>query len=106
MCFMGNVCNMPLASVEDWRARIGSCWCVLARPFKTGRSTETEQYRPQFAMPPLSGRAMLHALNVFVAMILVLGVKNISKFISECRGLVSECRRQLESERGTICIKL
>ena len=82
--------DMPLASVEDWRARIGSCWCVLSRPFNTGKSTD--QQRP-LSQPPLPGRAMLHALNVFVAVILVLGIKTISKFISECR-------RQLKSERG------
>ena len=26
---------MPLWSVEEWRARIGSCWCALGRPFNT-----------------------------------------------------------------------
>ena len=25
---------MPLASNEEWRARIGSSWCALGRPFK------------------------------------------------------------------------
>ena len=26
---------MPLWSNEEWRARIGSCWCALGRPFNT-----------------------------------------------------------------------
>ena len=26
---------MPLGSVTEWRARIGSSWCALGRPFKT-----------------------------------------------------------------------
>ena len=26
---------MPLWSIEDWRARIGSCWCALGRTFNT-----------------------------------------------------------------------
>ena len=25
---------MPLGSVAEWRARIGSSWCALGRPFK------------------------------------------------------------------------
>ena len=25
---------MPLWSIGEWRARIGSSWCVLGRPFK------------------------------------------------------------------------
>ena len=24
---------MPLASIEEWRAHIGSSWCALGRPF-------------------------------------------------------------------------
>ena len=26
---------MPLGSITEWRARIGSSWCALGRPFKT-----------------------------------------------------------------------
>ena len=26
---------MPLWSIGEWRARIGSSWCALGRPFKT-----------------------------------------------------------------------
>ena len=26
---------MPLASVDEWRARIGSSWCALGRPIKS-----------------------------------------------------------------------
>ena len=26
---------MPQGSVAEWRARIGSSWCALGRPFKT-----------------------------------------------------------------------
>ena len=26
---------MPLGSIAEWRARIGSSWCALGRPFKT-----------------------------------------------------------------------
>ena len=29
---------MPLWSVAEWRARIGSSWCALGRPFKTKSS--------------------------------------------------------------------
>ena len=25
---------MPLGSIAEWRARIGSSWCALGRPFK------------------------------------------------------------------------
>ena len=29
---------MPLWSIAEWRARIGSSWCALGRPFKTKSS--------------------------------------------------------------------
>ena len=76
---------MPLASVEEWRARIGSCWCALGRPFKTNRSSEN--HRPC----AVSGGAMLRAMYALMVMVLVLGAKNIS-----C--CISECRRQLRSK--------
>ena len=35
----GGLCTcqvvMPLGSIAEWRARIGSSWCALGRPFKT-----------------------------------------------------------------------
>ena len=75
---------MPFASVEDWRARIGSCWCVLGRPFKSKSSGNHQSHAH------ISGRAMLQAVNV-LTLILVLGVKNINQYITECQ-------RQLKSE--------
>ena len=30
---------MPLWSIGEWRARIGSSWCALGRPFKTNLSS-------------------------------------------------------------------
>ena len=75
---------MPFASVEDWRARIGSCWCALGRPFKSKSSGNHQPYAH------ISGRAMLQAVNV-LTLILVLGVKNINQY-------VTECQRQLKSE--------
>ena len=29
---------MPLWSIAEWRARIGSSWCAIGRPFKTKSS--------------------------------------------------------------------
>ena len=78
---------MPLASVEEWRARIGSSWCALGRPFKTNKSSGNHQSLSY----ALSGRAMLQAVYLLMALILVQGVK----FVNGC---VTECPRQLKSE--------
>lgn len=31
---------MPLCSIEEWRARIGSCWCALGRPVEKKASNQ------------------------------------------------------------------
>ena len=79
---------MPLWSNEEWRARIGSCWCALGRPFKTDKSSGS------YPSCALSGRA-IQAVYVLMALILVQGLKS----INEC---VIGCRRQLKSELQTI----
>ena len=79
---------MPLASVEEWRARIGSCWCALGKPFKTSKSSGNHYHSYAEA---LSGTAMLGAVYALIAMVLVLGVEGIN-------GCVNECQRQIKSE--------
>ena len=44
--------TMPLASVDEWRARIGSSWCALGRPVKSRRPRYRE-YR--YGSPPPGG---------------------------------------------------
>ena len=88
---------MPLASVEEWRARIGSCWCALGRPFKTSKSSG--DYRSFAALSP--GSAMLQAVYALVAMVLAL-TRNVAavfiRGVESVNGCVNECQRQIESE--------
>ena len=76
---------MPLWSNEEWRARIGSSWCALGRPFKADKSSGNNQ---SLSSSVLSGRAMLQAVYVLMAMILVQGVKSINGCINKCRGQI------------------
>ena len=88
---------MPLASVEEWRARIGSCWCALGRPFKTSKSPGN--YR-SFAI--LSESAVLQAIYaLMMAMVLALTRDTAVVFIrgaESINGYVNECQRQIKSE--------
>ena len=85
---------MPLASVEEWKARIGSCWCALGRRFKANKSSGNYQ-----SFTILSGSAVLQTVYALVAMVLtqdtaVVFVRGVES-INEC---VSECQRQIKSE--------
>ena len=87
---------MPLASVEEWRARIGSSWCALGRPFKISNSSGN--YR---SFAALSGSAMLQAVYELMAMVLALTRDATVVFVREVEhinGCISECQRQIESE--------
>ena len=93
---------MPLASVEEWRARIGSSWCALGRPFKMRKSSGN--YR---SFGAVSGSAMLQAIAsvyVLVAMVLALTrdttVAALVRGVESINGCVSECQRQIKSEFG------
>ena len=89
---------MPLASVEEWRARIGSCWCALGRPFKTSNYKSSGDYR---SFAALSGSAMLQAVYALVVMVLALTRDAAVVFIrgvESVNGCVNECQRQIKSE--------
>ena len=85
----GLIVAMPFWSNEEWRARIGSSWCALGRPFKSSGSHHSYDF---FV---LSGRTMLQAVYVLMALMLVQGVISIN-------GYVTGCQRQLKSESQTI----
>ena len=89
---------MPLASVEEWRARIGSSWCALGRAFKTSIKS-SGNYR---SFAALSGSAMLQAVYALMAMVLTLiRDTTVAVFIrgaESVNGCVSECQRQIKSE--------
>ena len=88
---------MPLASVEEWRARIGSCWCALIRIFKTNKSSR--DYR---SFAAVSGSAILQAIYaLMMAMVLALTRDTTVMFIrgvESINGCVNECQRQIKSE--------
>jgi hypothetical protein len=88
---------MPLASVDEWRARIGSCWCALGRPFKTSKSSGN--YR---SFAALSGSAVEQAVYALMAMVLALtrdtAVVVFVQGVESIHGCVNECQRQIKSE--------
>lgn len=45
--------TMPLSSIQEWRARIGTSWCALGRPIKPCRSKSS-----CFKNPPSQKKAM------------------------------------------------
>ena len=88
---------MPLASVEEWRARIGSCWCALGRPFKMSKSPGN--YR---SFAALSGSAVLRAVYALMAIVLALYTRDAAvvliRGVESINGCVNECQRQIKSE--------
>ena len=87
---------MPLASVEEWRARTGSSWCALGRPFKTSKSSGDYQ-----SFAALSGNAMLQAVYALMVMVLALTWDSTVVFIrgiEHINGCINECQRQIKSE--------
>ena len=97
-CVTINIEAMPLASVKEWRARIGSSWCALGRPFKASKSPGN--YR---SFAALSGSAMLQAVYTYalMAMVLALTRDTAAVFIrgtESINGCVNECQRQIKSE--------
>ena len=81
---------MPLASVQEWRARIGSSWCALGRVFKTGKSPGD-----LYHFHAMSGRAMLQAMYVLNALIFAYFTVQGIKIVNGC---ATECSRQLKSK--------
>ena len=87
---------MPLASVEEWRARIGSSWCALGRLFKTSIKSPGD-YRRSFSA--VSGSATLQAVYALMVMVLALTRDTAVVFV---RGVErNECQRQIKSELVT-----
>ena len=86
---------MPLASVEEWRARIGSCWRALGRLFKASKSSG--KYQSYAAA--LSGSAMLQAVYAMMAISMIFvrhGIERSNGYIMECpRGIKSEFYYQI-----------
>ena len=99
-CVTINIEAMPLASVKEWRARIGSSWCALGRPFKASKSPGN--YR---SLAALSGSAMLQAICALMVMVLALTRATTIEFIRGAKsvnGCVNDCRRQIKSEWRTM----
>ena len=65
---------MPLGSIEEWRARIGSSWCALGRPFKTRSPFRGGAGRLQIQLTLNQVVTMMIILIMFVAMNLALRI--------------------------------
>ena len=84
---------MPLASVEEWRARIGSSWFALARPFKTSKLSEN--YR---SFAALSGGVMLQAVYALMVLALTRDAGAYVRGAKSINGCINECQRRIKSE--------
>ena len=73
---------MPLWSNEEWRARIGSCRCVLGRPLTTDKSSGNYQSNE------LCGKNILQAVYILMSLIPVQGIKSINGCVTDCQRLV------------------
>ena len=61
---------MPLWSVQEWRARIGSSWCALGRPIKSKSSYC--RGGNCIKSPPSRGRKRTNPLDVDVSVIIMI----------------------------------
>lgn len=81
--------DMPLWSVEEWRARIGSCWCTLGRPFNT-RSTRSGG-KSQRVLTLHQVTTMVIAMMLLIAANLLLCAIQHKVFLSASELCVSTC---------------
>ena len=65
---------MPLGSIAEWRARIGSSWCALGRPFKTRSPFRGGAGRLQTPLTLNQAVIMMAILIIFTAMNLALRI--------------------------------
>ena len=72
---------MPLWSVQEWRARIGSCWSALGRPFNTRFTRNRGKSRMELT---------LHQLLTMVIMMMLLVVANLTLSTLYCRTSLGE----------------
>ena len=61
------VASMPLGSIAEWRARIGSSWCSLGRPFKTRSPFRGGAGQSQTPLPLNQVVTMVMILIIFTA---------------------------------------
>ena len=63
--------SMPLGSIAEWRARIGSSWCALGWPFKTRSPFRGGAGQLQTPLPLDQVVTMMMILIIFTAINLV-----------------------------------
>ena len=85
---------MPLGSVEEWRARIGSSWCALGRPVKSVCGGGVTR--------PMSGEVMLQVLYVLMMLTLVVVIQRVRKMNKS----LSDYHKELRSKTKLIIISL
>ena len=89
---------MPLGSIQEWRARIGSSWCALGRPLRSVLSHRTGRPKRQqsgWKLPAYSQYQSVSMVTVLPCMLLGpgLGMKDFEfeeflptgLFLSECQ---------------------
>ena len=65
--------TMPLCSNEEWRARIGSSWCALGRPFKRNSSVAHQGIVLGYLQLRVSAGAILRYGLLMMVMAIIAG---------------------------------
>jgi hypothetical protein len=77
---------MPLWSNEEWRARIGSSWCAIGRPFKCHSSTSHHQGNVfGHLLLSISAERMLQCGFLLTMIAIVTGCDHLTGLIKRCK---------------------
>lgn len=81
--------NMPAWSIDEWRARIGSSWCAVGRPFKTRSPFRNQTRKWQRASTLNQVVTFVSLMVVLVGLNLRLGIlarrSHDYQFLSKCQ---------------------
>ena len=82
---------MPLWSVEEWRARIGSSWAALGRPVGCSSHKERRHYVCCLAAPGGGGGGMVMSLDRTIPMMTIVTLLMLTMSLSILLPLDTGC---------------
>ena len=79
--------TMPLWSNEEWRARIGSSWCAIGRPFKCKSSTNHQgNLLGHLLLRIISAERILQCGFLMAMLAIITGYDLLTRLIKRCKG--------------------
>ena len=80
---------MPLWSNEEWRARIGSCWCVLGRPSRKSSSPFHRQRASDITLVSwhIPGEIALQVISMLLTLTMAATLSGIGMIKVHVKGL-------------------